>query len=271
MSAAMRYRPRPYAGPVHLFPAEGPGPERRERLVAALRATDSLLARLRPEDRFGLVAFDDEVIVPVAAGPLGDGAAARAALHRIYAGGMTNLGGGLLRGIQESQRISSAEQATLVLLSDGMANQGMTDHGQLETVAHGAHGSGISTSTIGIGHGYDEDLLAAIARGGSGNTHFATDGDGAGAALASEVDGLLEQTVQAASLTVRPGPKVPAVRLYNDLPTAAIDGGFMVELGSLGSAQQRRLVLEIDVPAMAALGLATVCELELRWVDVASM
>ena len=37
MSAAMRYRPRPYAGPVHLFPAQGPGPERGERLVAALR------------------------------------------------------------------------------------------------------------------------------------------------------------------------------------------------------------------------------------------
>ncbi len=36
MSAAMRYRPVPHPGPVHLFPAEGPGAERRERLVAAL-------------------------------------------------------------------------------------------------------------------------------------------------------------------------------------------------------------------------------------------
>src|SRR5918999_3870425 len=52
-------------------------------LEAALIATDSLLARLRPDDRFGLVVFDDQVAVPVAAGPLGDGAYARAALRQI--------------------------------------------------------------------------------------------------------------------------------------------------------------------------------------------
>src|SRR5690606_33817671 len=92
-----------------------------------------------------------------------------------------------------------------------------------------------------------------------------------GRALASEVEGLLAQTAQAVSLTVRPSREVAAVRLFNDLPSTPIEGGFMVELGDLYSEETRRLVLEIDVPAIAELGLAQVCELELRWVDLRTM
>jgi Ca-activated chloride channel family protein len=242
-----------------------------DRLIAALQAVDSLVGQLSPEDRLGLVTFDDRVAVPVPASPVGDGVHIRHALGSIYPGNMTNLSGGFLRGIQEARRVADGGGATLVLLSDGMANQGVIDHEQLERFAEGAQSAHVSTSTIGIGHGYDEDLLASIARGGSGNTHFAEHGDDAGAALASEVDGLLEQSVQAASLTVRPGDEVSAVRLFNDLPATGIDGGFMVELGDLHAGETRRVLLEIDVPAIAGLGLAKVCDLELRWVEIDSM
>src|SRR5687767_2870666 len=74
------------------------------RLFAALQALDALIGRLRPEDRLGLVTFDNEVTVPIAAGAVGDAVHARQALADIYPGGMTNLSGGLLRGIQEAQR-----------------------------------------------------------------------------------------------------------------------------------------------------------------------
>lgn len=241
------------------------------RLHAALQALNALIGRLRPDDRLGLVTFDDQVTVPIAAGAVGDGAQARQALAGIQPGGMTNLSGGLLRGIQEAQRAADGDGATLALLSDGHANQGVIDHPQLERFAAGAQGERITTSTIGIGLGYDEDLLAAIARGGGGNASFAEHGDDAGAALASEVDGLLAQAAQAASLTVRPSSYVSAVRLFNDLPATGIQGGFMAELGDLYAGETRRILLEIDVPALSGLGLRQVCKLELRWVDIASM
>jgi Ca-activated chloride channel family protein len=241
------------------------------RLYAALQALDALIGRLRPEDRLGLVTFDNQVTVPIAAGAVGDGAQARQALATIYPGETTNLSGGLLRGIQEAQRAANGGGATLVLLSDGHANEGVTDHDQLERFAAGAQRGRITTSTIGIGLGYDEELLASIARGGSGNASFAEHGDDAGAALASEVEGLMAQAVQAASLTVRPSDEVSAVRLFNDLPATATDGGFMAELGDLYAGETRRILLEIDVPALSGLGLAKVCDLELRWVDIESM
>ena len=240
-------------------------------LFAALQAIDSLVGRLAPEDQLGLVCFDDSVIVPIAAGPVGDGGQIRSALRHIHPGGMTNLSSGLMRGIQEADRASADRASTLVLLSDGHANEGVTDHAALEGVAKGAADHQITVSTVGIGHGYSEDLLEAISRGGGGNSHFAENGDEAGAHLAGEVEGLLEQVVQAASLTVKPTGDVSGIRLYNDLPVSDIKGGFMVELGELVSEEKRRLLFEIDVPDIAALGLAQVCEIELRWVETETM
>ncbi len=240
-------------------------------LISALQAIDSLVGRLHQDDVFGLAVFDDEVQVAVPGGPVGDGSSIRSALHQIHPGGMTNLSGGLLRGVQECQRVSNGSSSTLVLLSDGHANRGITAHSALADVAHGALGARTTVSTIGIGMGYDEDLLEAVARGGSGNSHFAENGDAAGAHLASEVDGLLTQVAAAASLTVRPTDQVSQVRLFNDLPSSTIEDGFMIELGEFVADETRRLIFEIDVPDIAALGLAQVCSMELRWVDVETM
>ena len=242
-----------------------------DRLEAAKAALESLVDRLDPSDNFGLVVFDDDVQVAIPAGPLTDKDAVRYVIRSIHPGGMTNLSGGLLRGLQEARRVKADGSATLVLLSDGHANAGVTSHEDLGSIASDARGRGVTTSTIGIGLDYDEALLASLSKGGAGDAHFAEEGDTAGAALASEVDGLLEQVAQACSLTVRPTGAVEAVHLFNDLPAAGIEGGFMVELGDFYSAEQRRLLLTIDVPAMSALGLAEVCSLELQWVDAATL
>lgn len=241
------------------------------QLDAAKEALKALINRLDPSDNFGLVVFDDNVDVAVPAGPLRDKQAVWHAIQAVEAGATTNLSGGLLRGLQEARRVKDEHGATLVLLSDGHANVGVTTHDELERIASGARNVGVTATTIGLGLGYDEQLMAAVSRGGAGNAHFAEEPDTAGAALASEVDGLLDQVVQAASLTVRPTGAVDAVHLFNDLPAITIDGGFMVELGDFYSGEQRKLLLTIDVPAMAALSLAQVCELELQWVDIATL
>jgi len=69
-----------------------------------------------------------------------------------------------------------------------MANQGVTDHDTLEGIAPAARTGGVSTSTLGVGLGYDEELMSAVARGGAGNALFAEEADTAGALIAGEVD-----------------------------------------------------------------------------------
>ncbi len=238
-------------------------------LAGALQALRRLVARLDRRDNFGVVAFDDSATVVVPAGRLRDKATVVRLLGHVVSGGLTDLGGGYLRGLQELRRVAAGAGGTLLLISDGYANQGITDPAELGRIARQAAEGRVITSTLGYGLGYDETALVAMARDGSGNHHFAKDPDAAGAAIGSEVSELLAKSVQAVSVLLRLEPGVSVAQLYNDLPTSRLaDGGLMVELGDFYAGEQRRLVLRLAVPAMAGLGLATVATVELRYVDL---
>jgi Ca-activated chloride channel family protein len=240
-------------------------------LEGAKKALVALVRRLEPTDNFGLVAFDDHAQVVVPAGPLMDKEAVIARIQAVTPGGMTDLSGGYLRGLRELRRVAGA-RGTLLVVSDGHVNSGVKEPDEFASVTAKAYDDGIVTSTLGYGEGYDETLLSAIARAGSGNHVFAADSDSAGAAIAGEVDGLLEKSFQAVSLTVHTGPAVELVRLYNDLPAELVAPGVLtIELGDLYAQEARKVLLKLKVPALPALGLAQVATLEVAYVEVAGL
>ena len=242
-----------------------------DRLEGAKQALLSLVDRLSPTDRFGLVTFDDQVRVDVPAGTLTDKPAVKARIEHVHPGGCTNLSAGYLRGLQEARRVAGDEGATVLLVSDGHANAGITDADKLASVATTYAQQHVTTSTLGYGLGYDEHLLTAVTKGGRGNEHFAEDPDTATALIAEEVTGLLSQTIQAASLTIQMSPHVRGVRLANDLQVTPVDKGLQVELGSLWAGEERKLVLVFDVPQLPGLGLTEVASVELRYVDTVEL
>lgn len=241
------------------------------RLAGAKVALTSLVDRLDPRDQFGVVVFDDRVDVAVPAGRLTDKAAVKRAIASVQTGGSTDLSGGYLRGLQEARRVGGAAGATVLIVSDGHANAGITDPDALAGVAAEAYTHRVTTSTLGFGLGYDERVMSAIARGGSGNEHFAEEPDTAVALIAGEVEGLLAQTAQAASLHVRLNPVVRGVLVVNDLPANAVDDGLLIELGSFYAEETRKLVLTFDVPAVAALGLTEVATLTFTYVELPTL
>ncbi len=243
------------------------------RLEAARGALLGLVDRLSDNDQFGLVVFDDSSQVAVPTGPLGrlGRDEVRRIIRSIMPGGSTDLSSGYLRGLQEARRAATTTGATLILLSDGQANAGIVDPVQLRGVAEQARTSQVTTSTIGIGTGYDETILAALAEGGAGNHSFAEQADAAGVALAGEIEGLLSKTVQAASLTIAAGPEINAITLLNDLPFVSLPDAMQIDIGDFYSGEQRRLILRIHVPARAGLGVATIGEITLRYVEVPAL
>jgi Ca-activated chloride channel family protein len=74
-----------------------------EKLWYAKRAVSWLLSRLEPTDKVALVAFDDEALLaaPLATAEMG---LAADAIGGVGPGGMTNLSGGWLKGIEELRR-----------------------------------------------------------------------------------------------------------------------------------------------------------------------
>ena len=242
-----------------------------ERLDGAKKALIDLVDRLDPADRFGLVTFDDRVRVEIAAAPLTDKAGAKHRIAGIDAGGMTDLSAGYLRGLQEARRAADGGGGTVLLVSDGHANAGVTDPERLGEVAAKAGSAGVATSTIGFGLGYDETLLSAIAAGGNGSELRAEDADEAMVAISGELDGLLAQTAQAASVLIRMTSLCKRLLVVNELSSVVTPDGVLVELGAFYSGEVRRLVVTFDVPGIGALGLAEIAGLDFTWVELPAL
>ncbi|MCG7630901.1 VWA domain-containing protein [Gordonia McavH-238-E] len=244
-------------------------------LDGARKALTGVVAQLDPADVFGVVTFDDAADVVVPAARLSNKQRATDAIAGISSGGSTDLSSGYLRALQEVRRgigAASIRGGTVLIISDGHVNRGIQDVDDLASVTAKAAADGIVTSTLGYGRGYDETLLSAMAKAGNGNHVFADDPDAAGAAIGGEVDGLLAKAAQAVTLTVRSVPQVTQLTLYNDLPVHQIaEHELMIELGDLHSLEQRKLLLQMKVDGLAALGLVQVADLELRYVETATL
>jgi len=228
-----------------------------------------LVRRLRPTDQFALIDYDDEVrlLAPLAAvGPVQG--AVMAAINGIRPGGQTNLSGGWLKGVEELNRATDESVKRVLLLTDGLANVGVTDSATLASMTGAAAGEGAATTTIGFGEGFNEDLLTAMADAGGGNAHWAGTPDEAPAIFADEFEGLVSLVAQNVSVEVRPGPEVSVVEVLNEFPTIAVPGGVQVALGDAYSGEQRRVVFSLLVPALAHLGPAKVADAIVRYTAV---
>ena len=222
------------------------------RIEGVIEALHGLVDRLDPTDHFGLVSFNTRAKVEVPAGPLTDKDSLRQRLSQVRAHGGTDLSGGLLRGVREARRASEGRGATLLLISDGHANQGTTDHDLLREVARDAYEHGITVTTLGYGLGYDEELLGAISEGGAGSALFAEDPDTAGGLIAQETEYLLAKTAQATSVTVRGGEFVERVSVVGESPASRLDdGALMVDLGDFFSGEGRRSLLRVSTAVLA--------------------
>lgn len=240
------------------------------RLDASKRALIALLDRLDERDWFGLVAFDHEAELVIPAQRLADigRESAKLAIDRLQSRGSTDLSSGYLRGLQEADRAQAEGGTTLLVLSDGHANVGIIDPATFKQMAANAARKQITTSTIGIGTGYDELIIAEMAIGGNGNHTFAIEGDQAAAAVAGEIEGLLNKSVQAASVLIKPTTDVVTIQVVNDMPSQAVAEGILVELGDFYSSEHRKVLVTFGVPAMAALGLAQIAELVMTYVSI---
>src|SRR5688572_8564071 len=101
------------------------------KLQAAREAAALLVQRLAPEDVVSVVAYDDEVTT-VAQPSTANAEGVSSAIRQIQSGGSTNLSGGWLKGRDYVSRNVKPEIANrVVLMTDGMANAGITDPDQL--------------------------------------------------------------------------------------------------------------------------------------------
>jgi Ca-activated chloride channel family protein len=236
------------------------------KLAAAQQSARFLVGRLRTDDRIALVVFDDEVQLLVPIGPP-DRPEVLAAIDAIEPGGCTNLSGGWLKGLEVLNRLSEPATRRVLLLTDGQANEGIVDRGDLERIASGTKARA-ATTTIGFGEGFDEDLLAALADRSGGNAYFAETPEDAPGIFGEEFDGLASLVAQNVSIEIRPGDAVAVLGVLNDYPVTTVPDGMQVQVGDAYGDEVRRIVFQLHVPDMALLGPAKVADVIVRYVAV---
>lgn len=235
-----------------------------------------LIDRLAPQDAFGLVAFDDQalVIAPIRTIADHDLPALRKAIREMETGGSTDISGGYLMGLRELSRVATEAGATLLLISDGHANAGERIPATFSQIAATNAAKKITTSTIGLGTGYDETILEALAQGGNGAHRFAYTIDEAIGAIAAEVSDLLEKSAVNALMRFTPTPGLTTnlrIEILQRLPHFKDGETYVLQLGDIYAGENRRFVLDIEVPGMPALGLTTIADITLEYLDITAM
>ena len=221
-----------------------------DKIGLAIRAIRDGIGWLEPTDRFSVVVYDDAIDV-VAPGRLATPDARRDALQALASigpRGSTNLGEGWLRGAEQvAARLDPEAVNRVLLLTDGLANQGMTDPAALARHASELRVRGVSTSTFGVGQDFDERLLGGMADAGGGAYRFIGGAADIPKAIGSEVGELLEVTARGTELTVA-GPDGLRVECLSSFPVVGRSQGAIVHLGDLVADQVLRLVLKLGFP-----------------------
>ena len=220
------------------------------KLIDARQAVIGLLDHLGPDDRLALLTYSNGVQTCSGLVPLN--AANRqklaAAVNGIRAGGGTNLGAGLGRGMDILLQASSeGRQRKVILISDGLANQGVTGVAALGRMASMAVENHFSISTVGVGLDFNEILMTAIADQGTGQYHFLEDPQVFAQVFETELQATRQ--VAAADVDIRI-PLASGVRLVSagGHPIALEAGAAVVRPGNLLSGQNRTIYLTFQVP-----------------------
>jgi Ca-activated chloride channel homolog len=215
----------------------------------AKKAIWKLVDQLNSEDILSIVIYDDIVDILRPAQPVGRNKyAIKHLIDEVYPRGSTNLGGGMVEGLRQVEHFLSTESVNrVVLLSDGLANQGITDPEELDRIARKYRAKCISLTTMGVGLDYNENLMVGLSKNGGGNYYFIESPNSLASIMSREFNMLSTVAAQNASIELTLGRNV-VVRDVIGCEYHPETGRTVVPVGDLYSNECREFTVELSIP-----------------------
>ena len=215
----------------------------------AKKAFASLIDQLKPNDVLSVVIYDDVIDVLRRAKRVGSNKfEIKRLIDEVYPRGSTNLGGGLLEGLRQAEKNAGRRYVNrVVLLSDGLANVGMTSPEELNRVAKDYRRQSISITTMGVGLDYNENLMMGLAESGGGNYYFIERPNNLASIVRKEFDMISSVLAQNAYIHIKLGKGV----LVNDIVGCEYrneSGSYIVPVGDLYANGRREFTVELTIP-----------------------
>jgi Ca-activated chloride channel family protein len=220
-----------------------------EKIEQAKEAAIQAIRRLGATDRISIVAYSNhaETIVPAQSAKNTEKLVDL--VRQLQASGKTALFAGVNQGAAELRKNLEGEYFNrIILLSDGLANHGPSSTEDLVRLGRALVKEDISVSTVGLGTGYNEDLMAGLAKEGQGNLYFAETSKELPGIFDAEIGDALNVVARHATLRIELEDGVRPIRLIGR-QGAILENHVEIEINQLYGGQEKFALLEVEVPA----------------------
>jgi len=240
--------------------------EDRGKMEYAREAAKIVVDRMETSDVLAVVEYDDEISVLWPAGKVEARSLIKRRIDELSPRGSTDLCGGLMRGVEEAMRNRDGSDINrVILLSDGLANEGITDPREIYRLVREAKSRGVTVSTMGLGLDYNEDLMRGIAEHGGGNYYYIENPEQMGRIFGRELETLFTTVARDVVIRFHAGSKVNDVEVYG-YEFEIDDDEVIIPLENFYSGEERSLLLKLEIdPARA--GVLDLGELEVVYHD----
>lgn len=220
-----------------------------ERIERARQAAIMAVNSLDADDIVSVVAFDDTVEVVIPATKAVEKQAITRAIARIQVRGSTALFAGVSKGAGEVRKFLDKTRVNrVILLSDGQANVGPSSPAELGQLGSVLAREGISVSTIGLGLGYNEDLMTQLAGYSDGNHAFVAKPEDLARIFQRELGDVGSVVAQEVEVTIRLLNGIRPIRILGR-EGEILEGTVRMRLNQLYSEQEKFVILEVALPA----------------------
>ncbi len=220
-----------------------------EKIQQAKLAAIHVLERLDKQDIVSVIAYDSKVKVIIPATKITDKNSLVQSIKQLQANGSTALYDGVNKGASEIRKFLQKNQVNrVILLSDGIANIGPSQPSQLAVLGQELIQDNISVTTIGLGLGYNEDLMTALANNSDGNHAFVEHASDLVKIFNQEFGDVLSVVAQEVDITIQCATNIRPLRVLGR--KATIQGqNVHIYLNQLYSQQEKYFLLEVEIPA----------------------
>ncbi len=220
-----------------------------EKLESAKQAARMAVSLLNENDIISIVSYDSTVNVLVPATKVSDKKSINRAIDRMRSNGKTALFAGVSKGAAEIRKFLDKDRVNrVILLSDGQANVGPSSPSQLGDLGASLSKDGITVTTIGLGTGYNEDLMANLAGFSDGNHAFVKDAEDLEQIFKYEFGDVLSVVAQDVEIKIQCRNGIKPIRILGRDGTI-LGQTVRTNMSQLYSEQEKFVLIEVEVPA----------------------
>lgn len=237
-----------------------------KKIEQAKQAAIMALNRLGSSDIASIVAYNHNVETLVPAGRVKNRDRIRRRIDAMYASGKTALYAGVKQGLREVDQHRAFDRVNrVILLSDGLANIGPSTPSEVAVLGSKAAGAGVTISTIGLGLGYNEDLMARLAGASDGNHAFVERADDLVDIFNREFGDVLSVVAQDVIIVIECRAGFSPIRALGR--DAEISGQTVkLRLNQVYGGQDKYVLVEVEVPSeRAVVGTADIASVDISY------